>query len=178
MSGSASRDPTYVRSCQRLGNDMNSKIINLHGVDALGSLLGTEVALSDWFVVEQGRVQRFADATGDLQWIHVDPDRATRESPFHAPVAHGYLTLSLLPMWMQQCVHIGGLRMGVNYGLNRVRFPAPVPVGSRLRCRFHLNAIDPINDGVQVQWNAQVEREGEAKPVCIAEWLLRYYPQL
>jgi acyl dehydratase len=156
---------------------MSSRIINVQGVEALAPLLGTEVAISDWFVIEQGHVQRFAEATGDLQWIHVDAERATRESPFQAPVAHGYLTLSLLPMWMQQCVHIDGLRMGVNYGLNRVRFPAPVPVGSRLRCHFHLHAIDRIDDGVQAQWNIQVEREGEAKPVCIAEWLLRYYPE-
>src|SRR5690349_7132301 len=144
---------------------MSPAIAHLRDVEALAELRGTEVAVSDWFAIEQDRVQQFADATCDLQWIHVDPERATRESPFHAPVAHGYLTLSLLPMWMQQCVHIDGLRMGVNYGLNRVRFPAPVPVGSRLRCRFHLVAIERIDDGVQAQWRAEVEREGEAKPV-------------
>lgn len=169
--------PTCVHMRCRIVSGMTACTVNLHDLEALTPLLGTEVALSDWLVMDQERVQRFADTTGDLQWIHIDADRATRDSPFHAPVAHGYLTLSLLPMWMQQCVHIDGLRLVVNYGLNRVRFPAPVPVGSRLRARFHLQALTPVEEAVQAQWQVRVEREFEDKPVCVADWLLRYYPQ-
>lgn len=144
--------------------------------DELLTLVGSEVAVSDWIAIDTDRVQRFADATGDQQWIHLDAERAQRESPFGVAVAHGYLTLSLLPMWMQQCLHVDGLKFALNYGLNRVRFPAPVAVGSRLRCRFELKATKKIDGGYHTEWLARVETERGDKPVCVAECLMRYYP--
>ena len=142
----------------------------------LPALVGQEVATSDWITITQEQVNLFADATGDHQWIHVDADRA-RAGPFGAPIAHGFLTLSLLPKFFESALAIGNTRMGVNYGLNKVRFTAPVPVGSRLRARLTLLACEPIeNDGVQMTWKVSVEREGSDKPVCVAESLGRRYP--
>ena len=142
----------------------------------LAACVGQEVATSDWLTVTQQQVNLFAEATGDHQWIHVDPERAAR-GPFGAPIAHGFLTLSLLPKFFESSFEIMGSRMGVNYGLNKVRFTAPVPVGSRLRARMKLLASEPIaNDGVQMTWEVTVEREGFDKPVCIAESLVRRYP--
>jgi acyl dehydratase len=142
----------------------------------LTALVGQEVAVSDWITVTQEQVNLFAQATGDNQWIHVDVERATA-GPFGAPIAHGFLTLSLLPKFFESAMEIRNTGMGVNYGLNTVRFTAPVPVGSRLRGRMTLLACDPIdNDGMQMTWQVTVEREGSAKPVCIAESLARRYP--
>ncbi|MCK9193012.1 MAG: MaoC family dehydratase [Nevskia sp.] len=141
----------------------------------LTALIGNEVAVSDWLGVEQDRIQQFADATDDQQWIHTDPARAQRESPFRTAIAHGYLTLSLLPHFMTQALRFNGVRMTVNYGLNRLRFPAPVPVGSRLRARFTLSAVEPVEGGQQATWLVTIEREGGDKPVCVAEALMRYY---
>ena len=142
----------------------------------LPQLVGSEVAVSDWFEVGQERIKAFAEATEDRQWIHVDPERCARESPFGAPVAHGFLTLSLLPAMLESALHIEGMRMGLNYGLNRVRFPAPLPSGSRVRGRWMLAACDAIEGGVQLTWHVAVEPEGEgAKPVCVAEFLVRAY---
>jgi acyl dehydratase len=141
----------------------------------LPQLVGTEVAVSDWFAVGQDRVNAFAEATDDRQWIHVDPERCARESPFKAPVAHGFLTLSLLPAMLESAVRIDGMRMGVNYGLNKVRFPAPLPSGSRVRARWRLLAADPIDGGLQLDWEAAIEREGGERPVCVAEFLIRAY---
>ncbi|MFN3790631.1 MaoC family dehydratase [Massilia sp.] len=142
----------------------------------LPQLVGSEVAVSNWFEVGQERIKVFAEATEDRQWIHVDPGRCARESPFGAPVAHGFLTLSLLPAMLESALSIDGMRMGLNYGLNRVRFPAPLPSGSRVRGRWLLAACDPIEGGVQLTWNVTVEPEGEgAKPVCVAEFLVRAY---
>jgi acyl dehydratase len=142
----------------------------------LTALVGQEVAVSDWITVTQEQVNLFAQATGDHQWIHVDVERATA-GPFGAPIAHGFLTLSLLPKFFESAMEIRNTGMGVNYGLNKVRFTAPVPVGSRLRGRMTLLACDPIdNDGMQMTWQVTVEREGSAKPVCIAESLARRYP--
>lgn len=142
----------------------------------LAACVGQEVAVSDWISITQQQVNLFAEATGDHQWIHVDVDRA-RAGPFGAPIAHGFLTLSLLPVFFQSAFEIRQSRMGVNYGLNRVRFTAPVPVGSRLRARLHLLAAEPIEQGgVQMTWSVVVEREGVEKPVCIAESLARSYP--
>jgi len=139
-------------------------------------LVGQEVAISDWITVTQEQVNLFAQATGDHQWIHVDVERATA-GPFGAPIAHGFLTLSLLPRFFESAMEVRNTRMGVNYGLNRVRFTAPVPVGSRLRGRMKLLACDPIdNDGMQMAWQVTVEREGSDKPACIAESLTRRYP--
>jgi acyl dehydratase len=142
----------------------------------LAACVGQEVAVSDWLTVTQAQVDLFAEATGDHQWIHVDPEKA-KAGPFGGPIAHGFLTLSLLPKFFESSFEIVQSRMGVNYGLNKVRFTAPVPVGSRLRARMKLLASEPIdNNGVQMTWEVLVEREGSAKPVCVAESLVRRYP--
>jgi acyl dehydratase len=141
----------------------------------LPPLVGQEVAVSDWITVTQEQVNLFAQATGDHQWIHVDVERA-KAGPFGAPIAHGFLTLSLLPLFFQSALTINGSKMGVNYGLNKVRFTSPVPVGSRLRGRMKLLACVPVADsGVQMTWEVKVEREGTDKPVCIAESLVLRY---
>ena len=141
----------------------------------LGACIGQEVAISDWLTITQQQVNLFADATGDHQWIHVDPEKAAA-GPFGRTIAHGFLTLSLLPKFFESSFQIIESSMGVNYGLNKVRFTAPVPVGSRLRARMLLLAIEPIdNAAVQMTWQVTVEREGSAKPVCIAESLVRRY---
>ena len=140
------------------------------------ALVGQEVAVSDWLTITQERINQFAQATGDHQWIHVDVEKAGA-GPFGAPIAHGYLTLSLLPQFFDSAMRIAGSRMGVNYGLNRVRFMAPVPVGSRLRARIRLLNCEPIdNQGMQLTWEVTIEREGAAKPVCVAESIVRRYP--
>ena len=140
----------------------------------LQPLVGQEVALSDWITIDQGRIDRFADATGDHQWIHVDPVRAAA-GPFGTTVAHGFLTLSILPELSASAIEVADARMGVNYGLNRVRFPAPVPSGSRLRGRFRLLAYEPIEGGAQLTMEVTMEREGGSKPVCVAESVARRY---
>lgn len=142
---------------------------------ALPGLAGQEVAVSDWFAVGQDRIDAFAEATDDRQWIHVDPERCRRESPFGAPVAHGFLTLSLLPAMLDSALAIGGMRMGVNYGLNKVRFPAPLPAGSRVRARWTLAEAEAITGGLQLRWDALIEAEGGGRPVCAAEFLVRCY---
>ncbi len=141
----------------------------------LAACVGQEVAVSDWLTITQAQVNQFAQATGDHQWIHVDPEKA-KSGPFGGPIAHGFLTLSLLPQFFESAFEIVQSRMGVNYGLNKVRFTAPVPVGSRLRARMKLLACEPIdNEGVQMTWEVIVEREGVTKPVCVAESLVRRY---
>jgi acyl dehydratase len=142
----------------------------------LAAQVGQEVAVSDWVAITQEQVNLFADATGDHQWIHVDVERA-RAGPFGGPIAHGFLTLSLLPKLLESAIEVRDSRMGVNYGLNKVRFTAPVPVGSRLRARAKLleaQAID--NGGFQFTWNVTIEREGSDKPACVAESVNRRYP--
>ena len=142
----------------------------------LAALVGQEVAVSDWTTITQEQVNQFAQATGDHQWIHVDVERA-KAGPFGAPIAHGFLTLSLIPKFFESSLKIVESRMGVNYGLNKVRFTAPVPVGSRLRARLTLLQCEPIdNNGIQMTWAVAVEKEGTAKPVCIAESISRRYP--
>ncbi len=142
----------------------------------LTTLIGQDVAVSDWITITQEQVNLFAQATGDHQWIHVDVERA-KAGPFGAPIAHGFLTLSLIPKFFETSIEIRESRMGVNYGLNKVRFTSPVPVGSRLRAHMKLLSCDPIdNGGVQMAWLVTVEREGSDKPVCIAESLTRRYP--
>ena len=141
----------------------------------LKSMVGEELAVSNWFVVDQGRINQFADATGDHQWIHVDPDRAA-SGPFGATIAHGFLTLSMLPLFIQDALRFDDVRMSVNYGLNRVRFTAPVPVGSELRARFRLVGIEDVaGQGMQVTMEATIERRGSDKPVCVAETISRRY---
>jgi acyl dehydratase len=142
----------------------------------LPPLVGQELAVSDWITITQEQVNLFAQATGDHQWIHVDVEKA-KAGPFGAPIAHGFLTLSLIPKFFESSFEIVQTRMGVNYGLNKVRFTSPVPVGSRLRARMKLLACDAIdNNGMQMTWGVTIEREGVDKPVCIAESLSRRYP--
>ena len=141
----------------------------------LPGLIGSELGSSDWHEVTQEHVNLFAEATGDHQWIHVDVERATAESPFGGPIGHGYLTLSLLiPMWSEVLV-VSDTTMGVNYGLNKVRFPSPVPVGSKLRLTATLKGVEEVTGGLQLTVAAVVEAEGIPKPVCIAEPVFRYY---
>jgi len=145
-------------------------------VRTIDSRIGEEIAVSDWLEVTQARINQFADATGDHQWIHVDPARAANESPFKSTIAHGFLTLSLLSTLIRESIQVTGLRMAINYGLNRVRFVSPVPAGSRIRARITLQAVAPVTDGFQVTWLVTVEREGGDKPACAADWIVRYYP--
>jgi acyl dehydratase len=144
-------------------------------LDALRAEVGREVAASEWLLVAQPRIDQFAQATEDRQWIHTDAERAARESPFGAAVAHGFLTLSLLSALIERSIQIRGVRAAVNYGLNRVRFPAPVPAGSRVRARFALQSLESTADGAQCVWTVTVEREGGEKPCCVAEWVVRLY---
>jgi acyl dehydratase len=140
----------------------------------LPALKGKELGTSEWIEVTQERVNLFADATEDHQWIHIDVERAKKESPFGGPIGHGYLTLSLLiPMW-SQVLHVSDATMAVNYGLNKVRFPAPVPVGSKLRLTATLKDVEEVRGGLQVTADAVIERDGGGKPVCIAEPMFRF----
>jgi acyl dehydratase len=141
----------------------------------LAGIVGHEVAVSDWVVVTQDRIDAFANATDDHQWIHVDAQRAKAEAPFGTTIAHGFLTLSLLSPLMRDAINVDGLRMTLNYGLNRVRFVSPVPSGSRIRARIALGKVDDIGDSTQATWNVTIEREGSDKPCVVAEWLVRYY---
>ncbi|MEK9875425.1 MAG: MaoC family dehydratase [Betaproteobacteria bacterium] len=135
----------------------------------------SEVAVSDWVEVTQEMIDGFAESTGDFQWIHVDADRAESESVFGSTIAHGFLTLSLLSKFLNETIDLGRSKMGINYGLNRVRFTAPVRVDSRLRARFYLEDVVDIPDGVQLVWTVTIEIEGESKPALVAEWLTRRY---
>ncbi|MGV9315127.1 MaoC family dehydratase [Streptomyces sp. NPDC003691] len=140
----------------------------------LAAGVGEPLGHSDWLEIDQKRIDLFAEATGDHQWIHVDPVRAA-DGPFGTTIAHGYLTLSLLPLLVPQVLRVEGMRMGLNYGTDKVRFPAPVPVGSRLRAGVTLGRVEEAGGGVQVTALVTVEREGGEKPVCVAESLSRYY---
>jgi acyl dehydratase len=146
-------------------------------VNALGDHIGHEVAVSDWFTISQSQIDQFADATGDHQWIHVDAVRALTQSPYKTTIAHGFLTLSFVSTLLRDAIELSGLRMAINYGLNRARFPSPVPTGSRVRGRFTLGSLDPVADGVQATWQVTVERDGSPKPCVVAEWLVRYFPR-
>ncbi|HSJ28503.1 MAG TPA: MaoC family dehydratase [Acidimicrobiia bacterium] len=143
-------------------------------VDELKAAVGSHLGYSEWWEITQERVNRFADATDDHQFIHVDPDRAA-QSPFGGPIAHGYLTLSMAVPLAQQIVSVEGVRMAVNYGTNKVRFPAPVPVGSKLRAGAVLRSVEDVPGGVQVVYELTFEVEGGEKPVCVAETVSRYY---
>ena len=140
----------------------------------LAPLVGQELGVTDWMTIDQARIQQFADATGDQQWIHTDPARAAA-GPFKTTIAHGFLTLSLLPKFYGEAYKVADVKMGVNYGLNKVRFPAPVPVDSRLRARFKLQSFELIAGGAQLCVEVSVEREGSDKPVCVAESLTRQF---
>lgn len=144
-------------------------------LDAMRAVVGEEVAVSDWVEITQQRVDLFADATDDHQWIHVDAERAGRESPYGGTVAHGFLTLSLIPALLVNALRMVDMTMGLNYGLNKVRFPSPLMVGHRLRARLTLQAIEDLPEGAQLSWGVLLEREGGDKPVCVAEFLMRRY---
>ncbi|WP_030661881.1 MaoC family dehydratase [Streptomyces rimosus] len=142
-------------------------------LDELRNAVGEDLGTSDWLEVDQKRIDLFADATGDHQWIHVDPERAAA-GPFGATIAHGYLTLALLPALVPQLLRVDNVKMGINYGVNKVRFPAPVPVGSRLRATARIADVTEVPGGVQLATAVTVEREGGDKPVCVAETLSRF----
>ncbi|MPW19967.1 MaoC family dehydratase [Paraburkholderia sp. CNPSo 3157] len=149
--------------------------LTLGHADDVRALIGRPPRVSHWVEVDQASVDRFAVVTSDHQWIHVDPERAKRESPFGGPIAHGFLTLSLIPALLVSTFGFEQ-RMGVNYGLNRVRFTAPVPVGSQLRARFAVSGVTDVEEGgVQIVWNVALETEGSERPVCIAEFITRHY---
>ena len=141
----------------------------------LAAAVGAELATSDWITIDQARIDLFAQATGDHQWIHVDPERAKAESPFGGPIAHGYLTLSLAPVLLPQVVITTGFSMGVNYGCNKVRFMSPVPVGAKLRMSATVLSVDEIAGGVQTTYQLTFETEGAPKPSCVAEVIFRAY---
>ncbi len=149
-------------------------ITTINGLDELRAAVGTDLGTSGWLEITQDRVNTFADATGDHQWIHVDVERARAESPFGGPIAHGYLTLSLTNLFLPQVVEVTGISSGVNYGVNKVRFPAAVPVGSRVRGNVRLDAAEDVAGGLQTTMVITVELEGSAKPACIVEAISRW----
>ena len=144
------------------------------GVDDLRAAVGTQLGTGDWVTIEQGQIDTFADSTNDHQWIHVDPERA-KEGPFGTTIAHGFLTLSLLPSLVSSVFEVHGTKMGVNYGLNKVRFTSPVPVGSKVRAVVDLDDVTDVTGGVQVTTKITVEIEGAERPALVAEWLTRRY---
>ncbi|MEU4340469.1 MaoC family dehydratase [Nocardia sp. NPDC023852] len=146
-----------------------------HGIAELEQAIDTHLGYSDWYTVTQRQVDLFAEATGDRQWIHVDPERAAR-GPFGTTIAHGYLTLSLLPLLVSQVYRVDGLKMGINYGCNKVRFPSPVPVGSRVRAGVELVELKQTSAGAQVTARVTIERDGGEKPACVAEALSMLVP--
>lgn len=144
---------------------------------SLKELVGREIAVTEWFAITQERIQAFAEATEDRQWIHVDAERARRESPYKSTVAHGFLTLSLLSYLVRQAIQTrSGVRLAINYGLNRVRFPAPVRAGANVRARISVATVNSVPDAVEATFHVVVEVEGGEKPCCVADWVVRYYP--
>jgi acyl dehydratase len=148
----------------------------LESLQSLKDYMGREIATTDWLVITQERIRQFAEATGDRQWIHVDPDRAQRESQYGAAIAHGFLTLSLMSHFMREAIHLpSGVRQTINYGLNRVRFPAPVRAGEKIRAHVRLQSYKELSDSVEAVFDITIEAEGTEKPCCVAEWILRYF---
>jgi len=149
--------------------------LELENLRDLRDRIGQEIVVSAWMEISQEQIDRFAEATEDRQWIHVDVERARRESPFQTTIAHGFLTVSMLSRLLNSSIKFGTAKMGLNYGFNRLRFTGPVPAGSRVRGRFTLKALEEIEGGVQTTWGVVVEREGSDKPCLVAEWLTRRY---
>jgi acyl dehydratase len=148
----------------------------LKSLQSLKDYVGREIGTTDWLPLTQERIQQFADATGDHQWIHVNPERAQRESPYGAAIAHGFLTLSLMSHFMREAIELPGeVRQTINYGLNRVRFPAPVRAGGMIRARVGLQSYRELSGSVEAVFDITIETEGGAKPCCVAEWILLYY---
>lgn len=153
-------------------------MIEIDDIAQLRSQLGHELAVSDWLTMTQERIRQFADVTDDHQWIHLDQDRAARESPYKTTIAHGFLSLSLISALVKNALSIGGQKLAVNYGLNRVRFVSAVPAGGRIRARVTPISVEAVDRGAsQVAWSVVVEREGAEKPCLVAEWLVRYYSE-
>ena len=149
----------------------------IENLDVLKNFVGREIGVTDWLKITQDRILKFAEATEDRQWIHLDPDRATRESPFGTTIAHGFLTLALLSHLSEQALQIqSGIGMIVNYGLNRVRFPAPVLAGSQIRARFTLQSLKEAGNALDATFSVIVEVQNQSRPCCVAEWIIRYYP--
>jgi acyl dehydratase len=147
----------------------------IEGIEGLKGLVGEEIGVSDYRDISQDLINRFADATGDHQWIHIDVERAQRESPFGTTIAHGYLLVSLIPLFSEEIFTVGGVKLVVNYGLNKVRFVSPVPAGSQLRMRSRLQELTEVPGGYQAILGLTLEREGEEKPACVVEQLVRFY---
>ncbi len=148
----------------------------INSLEELRSLVGQEVGVGDWLEVTQERINQFAEATGDHQWIHIDVERAKKESPYGTTIAHGFLTMSLMVELMAKTVQVKmPVKMGINYGLNKVRFVSAVPAGSKIRSRVVLQNLEDFSGGQQLTWGITIEREGGDKPACVAEWLTRYY---
>jgi acyl dehydratase len=155
---------------------MTAGAATISDLRSLKEFLGRELGVTDWLEITQERIDKFADVTEDRQWIHVNPERARKESPYSATIAHGFLTLSLLSHFLEQGIRVrSGVRMSINYGLNRVRFPAPVPAGSRIRARFTVSTWKETPEYADVTYAITVEMEGAEKPCCAAEWIVRYY---
>ena len=149
-------------------------MLTVNGIDDLKGRVGDELGVSEWHEVTQDKIDAFAEVTGDDQWIHIDPERA-KETPFGGTIAHGYYTLSLAPRFSYDMFRLDGVAFGLNYGLNKVRFPAPMPVGDRVRMRMELQSVDDIPGGAQITMKLTFEREGGEKPVCVAESLSRVF---
>jgi len=150
--------------------------IVLETLNSLKDFVGHEIGTTDWFVVSQERIRQFAEATEDRQWIHIDPERARNESPYGATIAHGFLTLSLLSHLIKQVIQTPrDVRFAVNYGLNRVRFPAPVRSGSEIRARVKLQSLKDLPEGVEAVFDVSIDGKDSSKPCCVAEWVVRYY---
>ena len=151
-------------------------MVVLESPEALKERVGQEIAVTDWFPITQERIRAFAEATEDRQWIHLDEERARRDSPFGTTVAHGFLTLSLLSHFVRDAVQIrNGVRLAVNYGLNKVRFPAPLRAGTRVRARISVLTAKEVADALEVTYHVAVESEEQEKPCCVVDWILRYY---
>jgi acyl dehydratase len=147
----------------------------LDSPDELQDWVGKQIAVTDWLPITQERIQQFAETTGDMQWIHTDVERASHESPYGTTIAHGLLTLSLLSYFLRQAIEIRRVRMTINYGLNRVRFPAPVRAGSKVRARFTLQQARKVEDALEAVFSVVIEGPDGGKPSCVAEWIIRYY---
>ncbi len=163
-----------ARPRRRRDLDRRRVMATFASIDELKAAAGTDLGYSDWITIDQDRINKFAEATGDHQWIHVDAERAAA-GPFGSTIAHGYLTLSLLPIITGGRMRVDGIRMAVNYGVNKVRFPAPVPVNSRVRGHVVITAVEEVTGGLQVSATTTIEREGGDKPVCVAESVARFY---
>jgi acyl dehydratase len=150
--------------------------LKLESLQSLKDFVGREIATTGWLRMTQERISQFAEATGDRQWIHIDPERAQRESPYGATIAHGFLTLSMMSHFMREAIQLpGSVKRTINYGLNRVRFPAPVRAGEKVRARVRLQSCRELPDSTEAVFDIRVEAEGGEKPCCVAEWILRFY---